>query len=464
MTKVGISILAGGEGTRLCLDIPKALAPVLGRKLVDFPILAAKEFINHRKLEQVFGVVVGHRSEEVEKYVSSEHNQIEFAFQKKQLGTADALKSYFENVNGAKETDYTIVLCADTPLIRKKDLDILFETITSKALDAVVATFSTKKPHGYGRIVRKKKGLKIIEEKDTSCDQRLIKEVNSGLYIAKTKFILNHIYQIDSNNNSGEFYLTDIFNEGYNVQSFKFKDSYKFLGVNTLSDLERVTTFLRKEKNEILQTDGVYFIDSSSCYIDWDVVIKKGTKVYPNSILEGPCKIGRDVIIGAGSVITNSIIEDGVEIKPYCVLEKCLVRKESTIGPYTRLRPDSDIGERSKIGNFVEIKKSKLENEVKVSHLSYVGDAEIGAETNIGCGFITCNYDGAKKHLTKIGKKTFIGSDTQVVAPIEIGDECYVASGSTITSSMENGSFAIARSRQLTRPELAKKFLKNKKD
>ena len=206
--------------------------------------------------------------------------------------------------------------------------------------------------------------------------------------------------------------------------------------------------------------NGVKFIDKRHTYVAEGVELGPGTVIYPNCHLEGKTKIGKDVTLEPGSIIRDSIIEDQVTIKAYSYIEDSIIRKSATIGPFARVRPGSDLGEESKIGNFVEVKKSKLGNRVKVSHLSYVGDAEIGEDSNIGCGFITCNYDGKNKHKTLIGKKTFIGSDSQTVAPVEIGDNCFVASGTTITNDMPDGSFAISRGRQVTKGKLAKIFLK----
>jgi len=206
--------------------------------------------------------------------------------------------------------------------------------------------------------------------------------------------------------------------------------------------------------------NDVKFIDKRHTYVAEGVELGPGTVIYPNCHLEGKTKIGKDVTLEPGSIIRDSIIEDQVTIKAYSYIEDSIIRKSATIGPFARVRPGSDLGEESKIGNFVEVKKSKLGNRVKVSHLSYVGDAEIGEDSNIGCGFITCNYDGKNKHKTLIGKKTFIGSDSQTVAPVEIGDNCFVASGTTITNDMPDGSFAISRGRQVTKEKLAKIFLK----
>jgi len=211
---------------------------------------------------------------------------------------------------------------------------------------------------------------------------------------------------------------------------------------------------------EYWEEKGVKFIDKRHTYIADGVEIGPGTIIYPNCYIEGKTKIGKDAIIEPGSLIRDSFIEDKVTIKAYSYIEDSIIRKSAVIGPFARIRPGTDLGEGSKIGNFVEIKKSKLEKGVKVSHLSYVGDAEIGEESNIGCGFITCNYDGKNKHLTKIGKNTFVGSDSQTVAPVEIGDNCFIASGTTVTSDMPDESFAISRGKQVTKEKMAKKFLK----
>ncbi len=475
MKKFGSVILAAGEGRRLKLNgTPKPLAPICGKRLVDFPIQVIEKFYQSQEEIGETTVVVGYKREEVESYLNSRYGKcddLSYVHQKEQKGTADALMSYFSENKDAANFSYTIVMCADTPLIREYELTTLYNHLIDNNLDGVAASFTLENPYGYGRIIKKRdrnnessSGFHIVEERDLDSKTEDINEVNSGLYILKTSFILSHLSNIKSNNKNGEFYLTDLFQDDFKVDTVLFEDGIKFLGVNNLEQLEIVGRSLYKEKNSILRDElGVRFIDSSSVYIDWDVNVGGGTVIYPNVIIEGESNVGNNVIVGLGSYLKSSEIEEGVEIKAYSHLENCIVRKNAVVGPYARLRPAADIGENSKIGNFVEIKKSKLKSGVKVSHLSYIGDAEIGENTNIGCGFITCNYDGVNKHKTVIGKNSFIGSDTQVCAPLTIGDECFVGSGSTLTKSIPDNSFAVARGRQITKEGKAHRFIKKNK-
>ncbi len=459
---IGAVILSAGEGKRLKLNEPKPLAPCLDKKLIDFPIKELKLFFSKNLLEGKITTVIGHQHELVRGYVEKNHPNITFAMQTKQLGTADALRSYFASSTLTKEFDFTLVICADTPVVSEKELSIMMALLKDKKLDAVAATFIEKNPKGYGRIVRGKKGFHIIEEKDATEEILKIDEVNSGIYIFKTSYVLEHLKVIDANNKSGEFYLTDVFKDGLNVEAQCFSHSNTFLGVNTLKQLEEVERALRERKREELRDAGVRFIDSFHSYIDSDVEVGEGTLIYPNTLITGKSIIGKNVVIEMGAQINNSIIDDNARVLAYSVLTGARVHSKASVGPFAHLREGSDVGPEAKIGNFVEIKKAKIERGVKISHLSYVGDAFIGEETNIGCGFITCNYDGVKKNITKIGKNCFIGSDSQTIAPVEIGDDCFVASSSTITKNMFNGSFAISRGHQVTKEGLAKKFIKRK--
>jgi bifunctional UDP-N-acetylglucosamine pyrophosphorylase/glucosamine-1-phosphate N-acetyltransferase len=463
--EIGMCVLAAGKGTRLKWDGPKALAPLLGKTLIDYPLNCINEFSKLEKLKAFCGVVTGHLREVVETHVSHFHSDkdLHFAFQEEQKGTADALKAYFNKIDKASNTEFTMVICADTPLIEAVDLSLMFNEFKNHAhLQAVCATFTTSNPTGYGRIVRAKKGFHIVEEKDADNEIKQIKEVNSGLYIFKTKFILEHLNSISSNNKAGEFYLTDLFQDQLDVKALEFSSGVKFLGVNTLAQLEEVADHLKRRQIQKFMSDGVIFLDSKSVYLEDGVQIESGCVIHPNVYCYGKTQIGPQCIIEPGVVIKDSTIENNVEILAHSYLESAHVRSKATIGPMARIRPGSDIGEKSKIGNFVEIKKAKLEKGVKVSHLSYVGDAFIGEETNIGCGFITCNYDGAQKHVTKIGKNSFIGSDCQAVAPIEIGDFSFVAAGTTITKDVPSEAFAIGRATLTVKDGMAKKFIKKK--
>lgn len=459
---IGAVILAAGEGKRLKLDNPKPLAPCLDKKLVDFPILELKKFFSQNQLQGKMTAVIGHKREEVQSYIQPRYPEVSFAIQEKQLGTADALRAYFNSSEETKKYSYTIVICADTPVISEKELTEMFVALTRENLDAIAATFVESNPTGYGRIVQSSKGFHIVEEKDADDETRKITEVNSGLYIMKTAYVLEHLKAVNSNNKSGEFYLTDIFKSGLNVKAHCFAEKDVFLGVNNLLQLETVERALRQRIIQAHRENGVRFIDSNQVYIDSDVTIGSGTVIYPGAYLSGKTNIGKNVILRFGVIVTDSKIDDNAQVLDYTTIESSHLKNKSSAGPYARIRPGTVLGEGSKIGNFVELKKAVLEKGVKVSHLSYVGDAFIGEESNIGCGFITCNYDGAQKHITKIGKNCFIGSDSQTVAPVEIGDDCFVASSSTITKNMPNGSFAISRSPQVTKEGMAHRFIKKK--
>lgn len=459
---VGAVILAAGEGKRLKLDAPKPLAPCLDKKLVDFPIRELQKFFSRNHLEGTQTAVIGHQKELVQSYIFAKYPEVKFAVQERQLGTADALRAYFNSSSHTQNFDYTLVICADTPVVSEKELTEMWELLKNSGCDGVAATFIESNPKGYGRIIRGAKGFHIVEEKDATDEQRKITEVNSGLYLLKTSYVLEHLKNIDSNNKSGEFYLTDVFKDGYNVEALCFPFGHTFLGVNNLEQLEFVENVLRKRKIAELRESGVRFIDSSHTYIDDEVEIGAGSVIYPNTFITGKTKIGKNAVVEMGAQIKDSYVADGAKVLANSILESAKLHELAQAGPFARLRPGSDIGAESKIGNFVEIKKAVLDKGVKVSHLSYVGDAFIGEETNIGCGFITCNYDGVNKNITRIGKNCFIGSDSQTVAPVEIGDDCFVASSTTVTKSMPDGAFAISRGQQTTKEGMAKRFIKVK--
>jgi bifunctional UDP-N-acetylglucosamine pyrophosphorylase/glucosamine-1-phosphate N-acetyltransferase len=448
---IGLVILAAGKGTRMKIDTPKALAKTAGKCLLDYVVEASLHFAKESSLKAEIGLVVGHKKELT-------------AWKKEQKGTADALKACFNDLPHFWNYEYTMVACADTPMIQASEFQSLFTALKSHPeLVGVAATFEAHDPKGYGRIVHGNKGFHIVEEKDTTDTEKNITEVNSGFYILKTKHVKEILGSIGNNNKSGEFYLTDLFQDKFSVKPVKFPSEVPFLGINTMEQLAEVTGLLKARKLKQLMIDGVEFLNPSSVHIDQDVKIAVGSIIYPNVTLLGNTTIGEKVVIESGSFIKNSIIHKNVEILANSYVEGAIVHEDATIGPMARLRPGADIGPESKIGNFVEVKKSKLERGVKVSHLSYVGDAEIGENTNIGCGFITCNYDGVNKHKTKIGKNSFIGSDCQMIAPIEIGDDAFVAAGSTITKSIPNGGFGLSRSPQVIKEGAAKRFLKTKK-
>lgn len=463
---IGIVILAAGKGTRMKTDTPKALSVCAGKPLLDYVVSAAMTFAKNSSLKAEIGVVVGHRKELLQAWWESHSDKasIKTAIQKEQKGTADALKACFQDLPHFWNFDYTLVACADTPLISHQEFQELFNVLQAQPeLVGVAASFETKNPTGYGRIIQGTHGFKIVEEKDASDEQRKVKEVNSAFYILKTSHVKSVLGQINNNNKSGEFYLTDLFQNEFAVKAVKFPSETPFLGINTLEQLAQVDKIIREKKLQKLMVDGVRFLNPEQVYLESDVEIGVGSIIYPGCTFLGKTVIGTGVVIESNCFIKNSSVAAGAEILASSYLEDAKVAEEATIGPMARLRPGADIGPEAKIGNFVEVKKSKLGRGAKVSHLSYIGDAEIGENSNIGCGFITCNYDGANKHKTKIGSNTFIGSDCQAVAPIEIGNDAFVAAGSTITRSIPDGGFGIARSQQVTKEGAAKKFLKTKK-
>lgn len=459
---IGIVILAAGKGTRLKIETPKPLCPVMGKTLVDYVLNELNNFAQRKILDCVFDVVVGHSKDQVQSHISNTHPELNlnFSWQKEQLGTGHALQTYFDNNKKARDQEYTLVVCADTPLIQSSDYERLYDEMKSKKSDAIVASFITEKPFGYGRIVHSSGGLSIVEEKDASSEQKCIKEVNSALYLFRTEHITKHIYSLDNKNKSNELYLTDLFKPEYSVSNLLFENEKSFIGVNNLVQLAECEQELMKRKIESLQLSGVRFLNPMTVYLEQSVEVMAGAVIYPSVTLLGKTKIGAGTILESGVFIKDSQVGKKNIIKAHSYFEGVVVDSNTQIGPMARLREGTEISSGCKIGNFVETKKAKLAKGSKVSHLSYVGDAEIGEETNIGCGFITCNYDGTKKHKTIIGKNSFIGSDCQVVAPINIGDEAYVGSGSTITDDIPSGAFAIARSRQTTKENMAKKFIK----
>jgi bifunctional UDP-N-acetylglucosamine pyrophosphorylase / glucosamine-1-phosphate N-acetyltransferase len=459
--KIGVVILAAGQGTRLKVEMAKPMVPLRGRRLVDYPLKAALDFLEATGPGRI-GIVLGHKKEELRSYLDDNyaHVNLTFAIQAQQNGTADAIKAYLKDCSWAKDCEYTLVLCADTPLLTKDIFASLMSRMEGEKLQAIAASFETRKPTGYGRIVRGSPGFKIVEEKDATPQERNIQEVNSGLYLLKTEYLLSKIEGINSVNASGEFYLTDIFDEASRVEALCFDDELSFLGVNNLAQLATSGEVLNERKCLDLMLNGVFVTAPKQSYIEDDVKIGSGTIIAAGCSLSGKTTIAKNVVIENGAVIKDSEIDEGSQILAHSYLEQAKVGAMSSVGPFARLRPGTILHKKVKIGNFVETKKATLMDEAKVSHLSYVGDAEIGKRTNLGCGFITCNYDGANKHFTKIGDDCFVGSDSQIIAPVTIGDRSFIAAASTVTQSVQDESFVISRGKQTTKPGLAKKFLK----
>lgn len=455
MDKVSLVILAAGKGTRLKVDTPKPLLDLGGKPLVEFVM---DQCVDLGELS----VIVGHQHEEVQKKISEKFQNIEFILQKEQLGTGHAVQTFFQHSEQVKNSDYVVIVCADTPLIEKETIKTLISKVR-EGLDAACATTRVENPFGYGRIIESSnsKGFHIVEEKDCNDEQQRVSLINSGVYCFKTKYLAQEIAKLNNENNNNEFYLTDVFKEQSNTLAVEFTNSDQFIGVNTQAQLSEVEELLVNKIKSDLMSKGVRFINPATVQV-YTSDIGAGSVIFPNNYIDAYSTIGENVTIESSCIIRNSIISSAAQIKASCYIDSSYVGSSSKVGPMAQLRPGTKLGENVKIGNFVEIKKSEIANNTNVSHLSYVGDAQISEDVNIGCGFITCNYDGARKHKTIIGKGSFIGSDCQMIAPISIGENCYVGSGSTINQDIPDGAFAIARSRQTTKEGMAKKFIKYK--
>lgn len=440
--KLQVIILAAGKGTRMYSSKPKVLHDLAGKALVQHVVDCAKA-LNAESITLIYG----HGGELVKK--TMDDNQLNWCEQKEQLGTGHAVQQTTDLIN---DESNVLILYGDVPLLSKETLENLLQAKDQQSL--ALLTAHLENPAGYGRIVRNLEGLieKIVEEKDASAQIKEITEINSGVMVVngdKLKFWLS---KIGNNNTQREYYLTDLIelavNEGKTVNSYIVQDHKEIEGINNkiqLADLERE---YQKRQAKILMTKGVTLKDPQRFDLRGEIEVGQDVSIDINVIIEGHCKLGNNVHIGANTVIRDMVIGDDVEILENCILEKSIVSSGCHIGPYARLRPDTQLDENAKVGNFVEIKKSHIGKGSKVNHLSYIGDTEMGDDVNIGAGTITCNYDGAYKHLTKIGDNAFIGSNTALVAPIEIGNDATIGAGSTLNKNAEAEKLTFSRAPQ----------------
>lgn len=450
-------ILAAGEGTRMKSKLPKVMHNVCGKPMV-YHIL---DSVNNAGIEKNI-LIVGHNRELIEKSIVMDYPNIIVKEQPvgKDIpyGTGFAVKQGLAEIDSE---DTVIILCGDTPLLTEKTIMSALEFHSNRKNDLTVVTTMLENPYGYGRIVRNERSevMQIIEEKDASFPIKEIREVNSGIYIVKGSVLNQTLGLISDDNAQGELYLTDIvrlaFNEEKKVDGFIINDRDEILGVNNRVQLEQVQNIMQKRINEKHMLNGVSFIDSKTAYIEKNVVIGRDTIIYPNVILEGNTIIDEDCIIGSQTKIVDSKIGFNNDIQSTTIL-KSEIKNNNNIGPYAYIRPNSSIGSNIKIGDFVEVKNTTIKDNSKVPHLAYVGDGEIGESCNIGCGVIFCNYDGKNKHKTKLGNNVFIGSNANLVAPVEVEDYGFVAAGSTITDKVESRDLAIARSRQVNKKNWVK--------
>jgi bifunctional UDP-N-acetylglucosamine pyrophosphorylase/glucosamine-1-phosphate N-acetyltransferase len=446
-------VLAAGQGKRMKSKLYKVLHQVCGKPMVGHVVQALERIHAQRTV-----VVVGHGADSVKSYLGE---RAEYAMQEQQLGTGHAVLQA-ESLLGA-EDGLTVVLYGDTPLITSDSLLDMIKLHQEKGAAATVMTAIVEDPFGLGRIIRDEEGRvsRIVEQKDCNGQEREVKEINSGMYCFTNRKLFEALNKVTNDNVQGEYYLTDVIGimvgEQEIVEAYCTQDAMETLGVNdkvALSDAERV---MRARINRNHMLNGVTLMDPLNTYIEADVQIGADTVVLPGSILKGKTTIGEDCVIGPLADITDSQVADGVQVK-YAVLSEAVVGDATAIGPFAYLRPGAKLGANVKIGDFVEVKNATLGDDVKVSHLSYIGDAVVGNNVNFGCGAITVNYDGFNKQLTEIGEDAFIGSNVNLVAPVKIGRGAYVVAGSTITNDVEADGMAIARERQVNKPDYASKL------
>ncbi|SOC44736.1 bifunctional UDP-N-acetylglucosamine diphosphorylase/glucosamine-1-phosphate N-acetyltransferase GlmU [Ureibacillus acetophenoni] len=453
MNNIFAVVLAAGQGTRMKSKLYKVLHPVCGKPMVE-------HVVDHVRTLDVNRIVtiVGHGAEMVKTHLGEKS---EYVLQEEQLGTAHAVQQAEELLGTLEGT--TLVVCGDTPLIRPETLQALYEYHHQQNAKATILTASAEIPFGYGRIIRNAEGQveQIVEQKDASEEQQLVKEINTGTYCFDNKALFQALKQVKNHNAQGEYYLPDVIEilqqQGEIVSAFKTDDFEEILGVNDRVALAQAEEIMRNRINEKHMRNGVTIINPSNTHISIEAVIGRDTIIKPGVVIEGNTVIGEDCIIGPNSHIVESQIGDRTTVTNSVVLNSS-VGEDTAIGPFAHLRPESTLGNHVKIGNFVEVKKSTLGNDTKVSHLSYIGDAEVGNDVNIGCGSITVNYDGKNKYKTIIEDNVFVGCNSNLVAPVKIGEGSFIAAGSTITKEVPKDSLAIARARQENKLDYAKKL------
>ncbi len=445
MVDTHVLILAAGMGTRMKSAFPKVLHRVAGRPMIEYALRAIST-LNVASTT----VVVGCGAEQVQTAVRGWPG-VRFVIQEPQLGTGHALMQSESALSGSDGT--LVLLAGDVPMVRSATLQDLVAFHRDTDAAATVLTATVPRPFGYGRIVRSRGQItRIVEERDATPAQRNIREINSGIYALKLKPLFDALRQIASENAQDEYYLTDLISiyrrRKLVVETVSIEKAGEVRGINSRTELAEVGAVVRQEKNEELMAAGVTIEDPATTYVDADVTVGADTVLHPGVTLEGRTAIGTACEIHSGVRIVDSTIENDVTINNHCVITGARVATGARVGPFAHLRPDADIRRKVKIGNFVEVKHAVVGPGSKANHLAYLGDATVGENVNIGAGTIICNYDGTAKHQTVIEDGAFIGSDTQLIAPVTVGKGAYVASGSSITDDVPPGSLAVARGRQ----------------
>ncbi len=448
--RAAIAIMAAGKGTRLKSKHPKVLHEVGGKPILAYVIATAKKVV---PAEDIF-VIIGHEAERVREALAG--TGVNFVVQAEQRGTGHALMVARAALSGNKY-DQVLVLSGDAPLITAETIRKLSDFHTAQKAAMTLLSADLDNPYGYGRVIRKGAGSgsevqAIVEEKSATPRQKNIREINSGFYAFAAAALYEHIDRLSTANAHGEYYLTDmaeVFHRARKkVVAIKTEDAGEVLGSNTRGEMMMLDVRLRLAKCRELLDEGVTIFYPHTCVIDSDVEVGADTVIEPFVQLLGNTKIGADCRIRSYSVIANSVLGDRVTVRPGTIMEDSRVGEGAVLGPYTHMRPGTQVGEGAHLGNFVETKKIKLGKGSKANHLSYLGDAEIGEGVNVGAGTITCNYDGVNKHKTVIEDGVFIGSDSTLVAPVKIGRGAYVAAASCITDDVPADALALGRARQ----------------
>jgi bifunctional UDP-N-acetylglucosamine pyrophosphorylase/glucosamine-1-phosphate N-acetyltransferase len=442
---IHVVVLAAGQGTRMKSQWPKVLHRLAGKPLIEHVLQTAQTL-----MPTTVTLVVGHGAEAVRSYVGTRPN-VAFALQQPQLGTAHALQQAESHLRGKRGT--LVLLSGDVPMLNGSTLRRLVDTHQAASAAATVVTAVIDRPYGYGRIVRTKGRIaRIVEERDASPAVRQIREINGGIYAFDLGPLFDALRSIAAQNTQGEFYLTDLIaiyrRRKLGVETLSVDNPQEIRGINSRTELAELSRIVRQTKNEELMAAGVTIIDPATTYIDPDVEVGTDTVIHPGVAIEGQSRVGAACEIHSNVRIVDSEIADKVVIQDFCLILGSRIAESASVGPFAHLRPQSVVGEAAKIGNFVELKKTTLGPGSKANHLAYLGDATIGAKVNVGAGTITCNYDGVSKHQTVIEDGAFIGSDTQLIAPVRVGKDAYVGAGSSITEDVPAGALGIARGRQ----------------
>ncbi len=438
---LSVIILAAGAGTRMRSSKPKVLHRLAGIPMVEHVYNTSKR-IGAKQVQ----VVYGHGGDLLKQ--QCQHFEVEWALQAEQLGTAHAVQQASPNISG---DDVALILYGDVPLIKAETLEVLVKNVSANNVSLL--TVELDDPTGYGRIVRRDgKVTSIVEHKDATEDIKAIKEVNTGILAVNAAYLNDCLNKIDNNNVQGEYYLTDIIalavNDGNEVFTTQVEHSYEVEGINDRKQLARLERIFQRGVADKLLTDGIGLADPDRIDVRGELTAGRDSFIDVNCVFEGKVTVGEGVNIGPGCVIKNSTVGNGCIIKPYSVIEDATIEKLVEVGPFSRIRPGTLLRENSRVGNFVEIKNTELGKNSKAGHLSYLGDSEIGKDVNIGAGTITCNYDGVNKFKTVIKEGAFIGSDTQLVAPVTVGKNATIAAGTTVTKDTEDDTLTLSRTAQ----------------